>query len=203
MDSYRSIVGTEQQFRAVQSVTSKFHCSASVVHRFVRSCGVAIVLSMPATLLAADFYVSPSGSSSGAGSQTSPWDLQTALNQPAAVKPGDTIWLRVPAGTASGLETRLATLDPAERDAIVRVTTKVGESITSIARKHGLTAKQLNWYNPKATRLRQGFSRNLSIRLQKGPRYVGGRPHGGDGHREPGLQRTLAKSFRPPEISSR
>src|SRR6266404_2806932 len=94
MDSYRSTVGTEQQFRAVQSVTSKFRCSASVVHRFVRSCGMAIVLSMPATLLAADFYVSPSGSSSGAGSQTSPWDLQTALNQPAAVKPGDTIWLK-------------------------------------------------------------------------------------------------------------
>src|SRR5207302_2192332 len=86
--------GREQQFRTVQSVTSKFRRSASVVHRFVRSCGVAIVLSIPATLLAADFYVSPTGSSSGSGSQTSPWDLQTALNQPAAVKPGDTIWLK-------------------------------------------------------------------------------------------------------------
>ena len=39
-------------------------------------------------------YVSPSGSPSGDGSISSPWDLQTALNQPSAVHPGDTIWLR-------------------------------------------------------------------------------------------------------------
>ena len=43
---------------------------------------------------AADFYVSPGGSSSGNGSINSPWDLQTALNQPSSVHPGDTIWLR-------------------------------------------------------------------------------------------------------------
>ena len=43
---------------------------------------------------AADFYVSPSGSATGTGSQGNPWDLQTALDQPAAVNPGDTIWLR-------------------------------------------------------------------------------------------------------------
>jgi len=42
----------------------------------------------------ADFYVSPSGSTSGNGSVTSPWNLAAALAQPAAVKPGDTIWLR-------------------------------------------------------------------------------------------------------------
>lgn len=41
-----------------------------------------------------DFYVSPSGSPQGNGSMESPWDLQTALSQPAAVKPGDTIWVR-------------------------------------------------------------------------------------------------------------
>ncbi|MDB6121122.1 MAG: hypothetical protein JWQ71_115 [Pedosphaera sp.] len=43
---------------------------------------------------AAEFYASPSGSSSGNGSKLQPWDLQTALNQPASVHPGDTIWLR-------------------------------------------------------------------------------------------------------------
>ncbi|HET7453252.1 MAG TPA: PKD domain-containing protein [Thermoanaerobaculia bacterium] len=42
---------------------------------------------------ATDFYAAPGGSSSGSGSITSPWDLQTALNQTVA-KPGDTIWLR-------------------------------------------------------------------------------------------------------------
>jgi len=39
-------------------------------------------------------YVSPDGSRSGDGSLSRPWDLQTALNQPASVRPGDTIWLR-------------------------------------------------------------------------------------------------------------
>jgi PKD repeat protein len=61
------------------------------------------------TLLAAgsangtDFYVSPTGTtstSSGTGAITTPWALQTALSGPAAVKPGDTIWLR--GGTYSG-----------------------------------------------------------------------------------------------------
>lgn len=40
------------------------------------------------------FYVSPTGSASGDGSATKPWDLQTALKQPASVTPGSTIWLR-------------------------------------------------------------------------------------------------------------
>ena len=40
------------------------------------------------------FYVSPSGSSSGDGSINKPWDLKTAMSQPAAVRAGDTIWLR-------------------------------------------------------------------------------------------------------------
>jgi S-layer homology domain len=46
------------------------------------------------TAAATDFYVSPTGSPSGSGSINSPWDLQTALNQPSSVHPGDTIWLR-------------------------------------------------------------------------------------------------------------
>jgi hypothetical protein len=46
---------------------------------------------------AADFYGSPTGTAStavGMGTISTPWALQTALAQPAAVKPGDTIWLR-------------------------------------------------------------------------------------------------------------
>jgi len=42
----------------------------------------------------AQHYVRPNGSAQGDGSINNPWDIQTALNQPAAVKPGDTIWLR-------------------------------------------------------------------------------------------------------------
>lgn len=43
---------------------------------------------------APEFYVSPTGSPSGDGSFTNPWDLATALDGPAAVTPGSTIWLR-------------------------------------------------------------------------------------------------------------
>src|SRR3954454_10513251 len=45
-------------------------------------------------LSASDFYVSPGGSPKGNGTMVNPWDLQTALNQPSVVNPGDTIWLR-------------------------------------------------------------------------------------------------------------
>lgn len=51
-------------------------------------------LMMTFGLRATEYYVAPTGKSSNNGSITSPWDLQTALNQPASVKPGDTIWLR-------------------------------------------------------------------------------------------------------------
>jgi len=43
---------------------------------------------------ATEFFVAPDGNAAGDGSIENPWDLQTALDQPAAVRPGDTIWLR-------------------------------------------------------------------------------------------------------------
>lgn len=52
----------------------------------------ALACASPA--LALEFYASPSGSPSGNGSKASPWDLATALKQPSALKPGDTLWLR-------------------------------------------------------------------------------------------------------------
>ena len=55
---------------------------------------------------AAEFYAAPDGRAGGDGSRTRPWDLATALAQPAAVKPGDTIWLL--GGTyRGGFESRL------------------------------------------------------------------------------------------------
>jgi hypothetical protein len=47
------------------------------------------------------FFVSPSATASGDGSFSNPWQLQTALYQPAGVRPGDTIWLR--GGTYAGI----------------------------------------------------------------------------------------------------
>lgn len=40
------------------------------------------------------FYVSTSGGAANNGTINSPWDLKTAFNHPAVVKPGDTIYLR-------------------------------------------------------------------------------------------------------------
>ena len=64
----------------------------------MKTLSLLIVLASPAA--ASDWYVSPTGASGNNGSIDSPWDLQTALNQPAAIKSGDTIWLR--GGTYNG-----------------------------------------------------------------------------------------------------
>ena len=45
-------------------------------------------------LVAAEFFVSPTGTDRGKGSQKAPWSLTKALSHPKAVHPGDTIWLR-------------------------------------------------------------------------------------------------------------
>lgn len=42
----------------------------------------------------ADFYASVDGRPTASGSIDDPWDLQTALDHPDPVQPGDTIWLR-------------------------------------------------------------------------------------------------------------
>src|ERR1700690_2790153 len=49
---------------------------------------------LAAAVWATDHYAAPAGTSSGDGSVGSPWDLQTALNQPASLQPGDAVWLR-------------------------------------------------------------------------------------------------------------
>ena len=55
----------------------------------------AKLFSVPnANAAANEFFVSPTGTASGNGSMTSPWDLKTALNHPAAIQPGDIIYLR-------------------------------------------------------------------------------------------------------------
>jgi membrane-bound lytic murein transglycosylase D len=71
--------------------------------------------------------------------------------------PGDSFWVRVPAGTGAGFDERFSALESDERSAVRKiVTTKKGESMSSIAHAHGLSAKQLAWYNPKAVRLKSG-----------------------------------------------
>jgi hypothetical protein len=58
------------------------------------------VITAEGELLANEFHVAPVGTPQGKGSIDAPWDLATALAPPAAVQPGDTIWLD--AGTYRG-----------------------------------------------------------------------------------------------------
>ncbi|MEQ1747372.1 MAG: T9SS type A sorting domain-containing protein [Saprospiraceae bacterium] len=53
-----------------------------------------LTLLAPVAAFGTQFFVAPNGSPANDGSFISPWDLQTAFDQPAAVLPGDTIWLR-------------------------------------------------------------------------------------------------------------
>lgn len=69
---------------------------------------------------------------------------------------GNSVWLRVPVGHTAGFDSALAAIPDAERHATKRVVTRDGDFITRIARANGLTAAQLNLYNPQATRLPNG-----------------------------------------------
>lgn len=69
--------------------------------------------------------------------------------------PGDPFLVRVPPGS-TWLAEKFAELPAAERSAVRRVESKKGESMASIAKKAGITAKQLGWYNPKVAKLKSG-----------------------------------------------
>ncbi len=70
--------------------------------------------------------------------------------------PGDSFYVRVPVGAAADFGERFSALEPPERAGVRRVESKKGESMASIAKKQGISATQLGWYNPKVTRLKSG-----------------------------------------------
>ena len=72
------------------------HPRPACVRRRLAAPLLALLLTFAAagTARALEFYASPSGSSSGDGSVSRPWDLKTAMKLGSAVKPGDTLWLR-------------------------------------------------------------------------------------------------------------
>ncbi len=55
---------------------------------------VTLNVAAPVTGTGNQWYAAANGTATGDGSMARPWDLATALSGPAAVKPGDTIWLR-------------------------------------------------------------------------------------------------------------
>jgi hypothetical protein len=64
---------------------------------------LALLVVQAAAVSANQFHVTTSGTSTGTGSTSRPWDLQTALNRPSSVQPGDTIWVH--GGTYKGIFT--------------------------------------------------------------------------------------------------
>ena len=63
-------------------------------HYAVAAAGSELVARPIVASLPPGFIAAPDGSPQGDGSSERPWDLSTALAHPAAVKAGDTIWLR-------------------------------------------------------------------------------------------------------------
>lgn len=70
--------------------------------------------------------------------------------------PRESFFVRIPAGSAVSFDSSFKSLDSLERRAFARVTSRKGESLASIANRHGITAKNLGWYNPRAARLKSG-----------------------------------------------
>lgn len=53
-----------------------------------------MTLSFASAAVAAEHFVAQNGTPSGNGTLNNPWDLRTALAQPASLQPGDTVWLK-------------------------------------------------------------------------------------------------------------
>jgi hypothetical protein len=71
--------------------------------RFITRSVLIGVCSLAVTVTAAfstEFHVTPTGTSSGNGSQGAPWSLSAAIQPHSAIKPGDTVWLH--GGTYTG-----------------------------------------------------------------------------------------------------
>jgi membrane-bound lytic murein transglycosylase D len=68
--------------------------------------------------------------------------------------PGKPFQVRVPEGMAVDFDSAFAALDEAHRIAVRRVVVKKGESLTTIARRAGVTVKSLSAYNPSLARAR-------------------------------------------------
>lgn len=61
--------------------------------------------------------------------------------------PRDSYVVRVPVGKAEGFREAYLALPESERVAFRRVTSKKGDTRASLARRYGLTVRQLSWYN--------------------------------------------------------
>jgi membrane-bound lytic murein transglycosylase D len=70
--------------------------------------------------------------------------------------PRDSVLVRIPDGSAESFAEAFAALPKSDKVATSTVESKKGQSLASIARKHGITARQLAAFNPKLRTLKSG-----------------------------------------------
>ncbi|HEX6533991.1 MAG TPA: LysM peptidoglycan-binding domain-containing protein [Gemmatimonadaceae bacterium] len=70
--------------------------------------------------------------------------------------PGDSFTVRVPVGAAAGFDSAFAALPIADRVAYTRQHTRRGDTFMSLARRAGVSVRELRWYNPKLRPNRHG-----------------------------------------------
>ena len=70
--------------------------------------------------------------------------------------PKDSLTVRVPVGSAVGFDSNFATLPERDRTAYTHVTTRKGDSFSSIADRAGVSVRHVKWYNPTIHPLKSG-----------------------------------------------
>jgi len=70
--------------------------------------------------------------------------------------PRDSFTVRIPSGAGASFDSLFAELPKAQRTAWTRATTKKGETLAKLARRAGVSSKELRWYNPTLPVTRSG-----------------------------------------------
>ena len=70
--------------------------------------------------------------------------------------PKDSFTVRIPPGAGESFDSVFATLPKEERAAWTRSTTRKGETLSKLARRAGVSSKELRWYNPSLHVTRSG-----------------------------------------------
>ena len=70
--------------------------------------------------------------------------------------PKDSFFVRVPVGAADSFAVAFDSLPASEKEALRKVTSKKGESFATIAKRNGLSTRQLEIYNPSLKVLKSG-----------------------------------------------
>lgn len=77
--------------------------------------------------------------------------------------PKDSLYVNVPPGRADGFTELLAKLPASDRIPYTRVKSKKGETFVGVARRVGVTSKQLAWYNPGDGRRKGALSSGTTV----------------------------------------